>query len=60
MSACATAAAVLFAPTALAGQGIAAPDTLTVTSGALALTALLWRPLGTGPFPAVLDDRLRH
>lgn len=54
MRACAAAACVLFAPAASAAQAIAAPDTLTVTSGALALTALLWRPVGPGPFPAVL------
>jgi len=49
----AVAAGLLFAPTASAAQAIAAPDTLTVTSGTLALTALLWRPVGAGPFPAV-------
>jgi dienelactone hydrolase len=31
-----------------------APDTLIVRSGGLALRALLWRPIGRGPFPAVL------
>lgn len=31
-----------------------APDTIQVRSGALRLTALVWRPLGPGPFPAVL------
>ena len=30
------------------------PDTITVRSGALTLRALLWRPAGAGPFPAVL------
>lgn len=30
------------------------PDTLVVRSGALQLRALLWRPVGRGPFPAVL------
>lgn len=30
------------------------PDTVVVRSGALTLRALLWRPRGTGPFPAVL------
>jgi carboxymethylenebutenolidase len=33
------------------GQG---PDTVVVQSGALSLRALLWRPEGRGPFPAVL------
>jgi dienelactone hydrolase len=30
------------------------PDTVIVHSGSLALRALLWRPAGRGPFPAVL------
>ena len=30
------------------------PDTVVVPSGNLRLTALLWRPEGRGPFPAVL------
>jgi carboxymethylenebutenolidase len=30
------------------------PDTITVQSGALTLTGLLWRPAGSGPFPAIL------
>lgn len=33
---------------------IQAPDTVAVRSGNLRLTALLWRPDGRGPFPAVL------
>ena len=32
----------------------AQPDTVTIRSGALTLRALLWRPAGRGPFPAVL------
>lgn len=36
------------------GQQPAAPDTVAVRSGALTLRALLWRPAGRGPFPAVL------
>jgi dienelactone hydrolase len=36
------------------GQVAGRPDTITVHSGALALHALLWRPSGRGPFPAVL------
>lgn len=35
-------------------QAVRAPDTLLVRSGALTLRALLWRPEGAGPFPAVL------
>jgi carboxymethylenebutenolidase len=36
------------------GQASAAPDTVVVASGALRLRALLWRPDGRGPFPAIL------
>ena len=36
------------------GQALALPDTVTVASGELALKAMLWRPLGKGPFPAVI------
>jgi len=36
------------------GQLPGGPDTVVVRSGALALRALLWRPRGRGPFPAVL------
>lgn len=35
-------------------QSIDAPDTVIVRSGALRLHALLWRPRGPGPFPAIL------
>ena len=35
------------------GQALGAPDTVIVHSGALTLHALLWRPVGAGPFPAV-------
>jgi dienelactone hydrolase len=31
-----------------------APDTVVVSSGSLRLTGLLWRPAGSGPFPAIL------
>jgi len=34
--------------------GAQAPDTVIVESGGLKLRALLWRPAGSGPFPAVL------
>ena len=36
------------------GQVSGGPDTVVVQSGALKLHALLWRPKGRGPFPAVL------
>lgn len=36
------------------GQATAGPDTVIVRSGSLTLHALLWRPRGRGPFPAVL------
>jgi dienelactone hydrolase len=39
------------APRAAATRG---PDTVIVHSGSLSLRALLWRPAGRGPFPAVL------
>ena len=35
-------------------QSLPSPDTVTVRSGKLALKALLWRPTGEGPFPAVI------
>jgi len=34
--------------------GAPGPDTVTVQSGDLTLHALIWRPAGPGPFPAVL------
>ena len=37
-----------------AGQATGAPDTVVIQNGALRLRALLWRPAGRGPFPAVL------
>lgn len=39
---------------AVQGQAPGEPDTVTVQSGALALRALVWRPRGRGPFPAVM------
>jgi carboxymethylenebutenolidase len=36
------------------GQLSSGPDTVVVQSGARQLRALLWRPRGSGPFPAVL------
>ena len=41
------------------GQTIIGPDTVVVRSGALQLRALLWRPNGKGPFPAVLFNHGR-
>jgi dienelactone hydrolase len=38
----------------LTRQATASPETVIVKSGALTLRALLWRPPGQGPFPAVL------
>lgn len=38
----------------LKSQGSSAPTKVHVRSGSLALGALLWRPNGAGPFPAVL------
>jgi carboxymethylenebutenolidase len=38
----------------LQAQTSSRPDTVVVHSGALTLHALLWHPLGHGPFPAVL------
>jgi carboxymethylenebutenolidase len=35
-------------------QGPDKPDTVVVHSGELTLHALLWRPAGAGPFPAIL------
>lgn len=40
--------------TPIRGQACLAPDTIVVPSGALRLRALVWRPAGSGPFPAVL------
>jgi dienelactone hydrolase len=35
-------------------KDVVGPDTVTFSSGSLTLTGLLWKPTGTGPFPAVL------
>jgi dienelactone hydrolase len=47
---------LLVSPQDLAGQSTSpvAPERVVVPSGALRLGALLWRPEGPGPFPAVL------
>jgi dienelactone hydrolase len=44
---------VLVVPCVLHAEGSAA-DTVTVRNGTLQLKALLWKPEGKGPFPAVL------
>ena len=36
------------------GQASSGPETVIVHNGSVTLHALLWRPLGRGPFPAVL------
>lgn len=41
------------------GQVVARPETLVVRSGTLQLRALLWRPKGKGPFPAILFNHGR-
>jgi carboxymethylenebutenolidase len=50
-----TAFTCLFAfGTEVAGQAAGPPEEVLVKSGALSLRALLWRPPGKGPFPAVM------
>ena len=41
------------------GQTVTGPDRIIVHSGTLRLSALLWRPPGKGPFPAVLFNHGR-
>jgi len=43
-------------PSTAVGQSLTstAPETVVISSGALRLTALLWRPQGSGPVPAIL------
>jgi carboxymethylenebutenolidase len=41
-------------PAVAEGQAMAGPDTVVVHNGSITLRALLWRPAGRGPFPAVL------
>jgi len=46
---------VALAPCAVRAQTpLAPPETVVVQSGSLQLRALLWRPAGPGPFPAVV------
>jgi carboxymethylenebutenolidase len=40
-------------------QTVTGPDNLIIPSGPLRLRALLWRPKGSGPFPAVLFNHGR-
>ena len=47
-------AVVLGAPLIAAQHAGSQPDVLVVRSGDVSLRALLWRPSGAGPFPAVL------
>jgi hypothetical protein len=50
-------AIVAFAFVATIAEGQAArsgPDTVEVHNGSVTLRALLWRPKGRGPFPAIL------
>jgi dienelactone hydrolase len=44
----------LLLPIAAAGQPSAGPETVVVHDGSITLHALLWRPQGRGPFPAIL------
>lgn len=46
--------AISFASPAIAKIGAEAPSTVLITSGQFKLKALLWKPKGQGPFPAVL------
>ena len=41
------------------GQTVSGPETVVVQSGTLKLRALVWRPNGKGPFPAVLFNHGR-
>ncbi len=44
----------LLLPIIAAGQATAGPETVLVRDGSITLHALLWRPQGRGPFPAIL------
>lgn len=44
----------LILPVTAAGQSTAGAQTLVVRNGSMILHALLWRPQGRGPFPAIL------
>lgn len=40
--------------TTASGQSTGGPETVVVHNGPITLLALLWRPPGRGPFPAIL------
>ena len=42
------------APTKAVARATAGPETVVVRNGSVTLHALLWRPPGSGPFPAIL------
>jgi hypothetical protein len=55
----------LLLPLIATGQSSAKPETAVVQDGSITLHALLWRPQGRGPFPAILCNhgsgrRLKH
>ncbi len=45
---------IFLLPTMATGQPAAGPETVVVHNGSITLHALLWRPQGHGPFPAIL------
>ena len=47
-------APLLGPPAPAASPDVHGPETVTVKSGSLELRALIWRPSGSGPFPAVV------
>ena len=44
----------LLLPIMATGQATGGPETVVVRNGSITLRALLWRPQGRGPFPAIL------
>ena len=48
---------LMAAAVAARGQS-SAPDTVVVRNGRVTLRALLWRPAGRGPFPAILVNHV--
>ena len=46
--------ALMLAPAVFMGQSSAGPVTVVVHNGPVALHAMVWRPQGSGPFPAIL------
>src|SRR4051812_23642535 len=44
----------LILPVTAAGQSTSGAQTLVIHNGSMTLHALLWRPQGRGPFPAIL------